>query len=87
MKNTANNKYQHYKTGQIYEMIGIAYHSETKEEMVVYKGLYDCEKFGKTPCFVRPKKMFFEEVLWNGQYVPRFKPIENEEIDNFSVSI
>lgn len=86
MKNT-NNKYRHYKTDQIYEIIEIAYHSETKEEMVVYKGLYDCEKFGKNPCFVRPKKMFFEEVLWNGRYIPRFEPIENEEIDNFLVSI
>jgi len=63
MKNTANKKYQHYKTGQLYEMIGIAYHSETKEEMVVYRGLYDCDKFGKNPYFVRPKEMFFEEIL------------------------
>jgi hypothetical protein len=87
MKNTANNKYQHYKTGQIYEMIGMAYHSETKEEMVVYRGLYDCEKFGKNPWFVRPKKMFFEKILWNGQHIPRFKPVVDEEIENFSVSV
>ncbi len=75
MKDTANKKYQHYKTDQVYEMIGIAYHSETKEEMVVYRGLYHCEQFGNNPWFVRPKAMFFEQILWNGQYVPRFKPL------------
>ncbi len=59
-----------YKTGQLYEVMGIACHSETKEEMIVYKGLYHCEKFGDNPWFFRPKKMFFEQVLWSGQYVP-----------------
>lgn len=86
MKNPANKKYQHYKTGQVYEMIGIAYHSETKEEMVVYRGLYDCEKFGKSPYFVRPKKMFFEHVLWKGQTMPRFKLID-KDIEDSSGSI
>lgn len=80
-RDLVNNKYRHYKTGQLYEMIGTAYHSETKEEMVVYRGLYHCEKFGNNPLWVRPKKMFFEQVFWNGQYVPRFKAIVDEEIE------
>ena len=38
-------KYQHYK-GKMYEVIGLARHSETLEEMVVYKALYDSSEFG-----------------------------------------
>jgi hypothetical protein len=83
---TNNKKYQH-KTGQLYEVIGIAHHSETKEEMVVYRGLYHCDKFGKNPWFVRPKQMFFEQVLSNGQTIPRFKLVIDEEIENFPVSV
>ena len=71
-------KYQHYKTGQLYEVIGIAHHSETQEEMIVYRSLYHCEKYGKDALWVRSKKMFFEQVEWNGHCIPRFMPIESE---------
>ncbi|MBW2969642.1 DUF1653 domain-containing protein [Candidatus Woesearchaeota archaeon] len=60
-------KYKHYK-GNEYEVIGTAKHSETLEELVVYKALY-----GEGQIWVRPKKMFLEEVEVNGQKVPRFK--------------
>ena len=66
-------KYQHYRTEQLYEIVGFALHSETYEEMVIYKALYDCEKFGNNQIWVRPKKMFAEEVTHKGQFVPRFK--------------
>ena len=65
--------YQHYK-GKFYEVIGIARHSETLEEMVVYKALYKT-KFGKDSLWVRPKKMFFEKVRVDSTLVPRFKYI------------
>lgn len=69
-------KYQHYKTGKLYEVIGVARHSETHEEMVIYKALYQCDKFGHNQVWVRPKEMFIEHVIYNGDNVPRFKRIE-----------
>lgn len=65
-------KYQHYK-GKFYEVIGVARHSETLEELVVYKALYDDKKFGKNALWVRPKKMFLEYVTVDGKRVPRFR--------------
>ncbi len=62
-------KYKHFK-GNEYEVVGVAKHSETTEEMVVYKALY-----GEGELWVRPLKMFEEEVEVNGQKVPRFKYI------------
>jgi len=65
-------KYQHYK-GKFYEVIGVARHSETLEELVVYRALYDSKKFGKDSLWVRPKSMFLERVVVDGKEVPRFK--------------
>jgi hypothetical protein len=65
--------YQHYKTAKLYQVIGFALHSETYEEMVIYKALYNCEKFGNNQLWIRPKKMFFENIEYNGQITPRFK--------------
>ena len=65
-------KYKHYK-GNEYEVIGIARHSETLEELVVYKALYQTE--GEN-LWVRPLKMFFEVVEVAGKKVPRFEFIQ-----------
>ena len=65
-------KYEHFK-GKSYEVVGVARHSETLEELVVYKALYDHKEFGKNSLWVRPKKMFFENVTIEGKEVPRFK--------------
>ena len=62
-------KYEHYK-GKQYEAIGIAKHSESLEELVVYKALY-----GNHDLWVRPSKMFLEEVEVDGKFIPRFKYI------------
>ena len=48
--------YRHFK-GKEYEVLGIAKHSETQENMVVYKALY-----GEHALWVRPKEMFFDVV-------------------------
>ena len=63
--------YKHYK-GNIYEVIGIAKHSETLEEMVVYKATY--QKEGEN-LWVRPLKMFLETVIIAGVEQERFSKI------------
>jgi hypothetical protein len=65
-------KYQHYK-GKFYEVIGVARHSETLEEMVVYRALYDSKEFEKNALWVRPKKMFLEKIMIDGKKIPRFR--------------
>lgn len=64
--------YEHYK-GNLYEVIGVARHSETLEELVVYKALYDSEEYGSEALWVRPKAMFDETVEVDGKIIPRFK--------------
>lgn len=63
--------YEHYK-GKQYEVIGLARHSETVEELVVYKALYPTD-YGDESLWVRPLAMFKETVVVNGRKVPRFK--------------
>ena len=70
--------YRHYKREHIYEVIGFALHSETYEEMVIYKALYDCEKFGDQQVWVRPRDMFLEEVLHEGKWVQRFLRVHHQ---------
>ncbi len=64
-------KYQHYK-GHLYELVDIARHSETLEDMVVYRQLY-----GERSLWVRPAAMFFETVTIDGKEVPRFEKVED----------
>ncbi len=68
-------KYKHYK-GKEYKVIGIATHSETLEEMVIYKALYEIEGKGFNSLWVRPKKMFEEQIELNGTMVNRFQYLE-----------
>lgn len=62
-------KYRHFK-GQEYEVIAIAKHSETLEEMVVYKALY-----GAGDVWVRPVSMWEEVVTKDGKTFKRFEKI------------
>ncbi|HEU4716242.1 MAG TPA: DUF1653 domain-containing protein [Bacteroidia bacterium] len=64
-------KYRHYK-GRLYEVLGTVRHSETLEELVLYKALYESEEFGRDQLWVRPLPMLLEEVEVNGEHVPRF---------------
>jgi len=63
-------KYKHYK-GNYYDVVGVAKHSETLEELVVYRALY-----GECGLWVRPLGMFLETLEIDGKKVPRFKFIK-----------
>lgn len=63
-------KYQHYK-GNFYQVEGIATHSETMEQMVVYRPLY-----GEGALWVRPLTMFIEDVTIDGKKQARFAFLE-----------
>lgn len=58
--------YKHYK-GNLYQVLGIARHSETLEEMVIYQALY-----GTYGLWARPAAMFMSNLLVEGAKVPRF---------------
>ena len=69
--NIKNGIYQHYK-GNKYEVIGVAKHSETLEDLVVYRALYDNQV---SQLWVRPLKMFTETIENDGKEIERFKYI------------
>jgi hypothetical protein len=60
-------RYRHYK-GRDYIVIGTARHSETKEELVVYR-----QDYGDHGLWVRPQAMFAETVEVEGKQTPRFQ--------------
>ena len=60
-------EYEHFK-GNKYEVLGVAKNSETMEKLVVYKALY-----GNYDLWVRPLKMFLEEVEIEGKKIKRFR--------------
>ncbi len=66
-------KYQHSKTGNYYKVLGVAKNSETLEEFVIYEALYDNPE---SKLWIRPLKMFLEEVKIDGKKVSRFQFIE-----------
>ena len=70
-------KYRHYK-GKEYEVIGVGKHSETREDLVFYRALYDDKKFGSRALWARPVKMFLEDVEVDGKVVPRFTYINSK---------
>lgn len=65
-------RYRHFK-GKEYVVIGVATHSETQEQLVVYRPDY-----GDRSLWVRPLSMFQETVEVAGQQVPRFQFLSDE---------
>lgn len=65
--------YRHHK-GNLYRVIGVAKHSETLEELVVYEALYENPE---SKLWVRPKRMFSEEIEVNGVKKARFERVED----------
>ena len=67
--------YRHYKGG-LYRLVGIARHSESLEDMVVYQALY-----GEHGLWVRPLGMWEEQVTVNGVAQPRFARLPDDQQD------
>jgi len=63
--------YEHFKGGR-YEVLGVAKHSETLEDLVVYKSLYANKVF---KLWARPIAVFLSKKELNGQKIQRFKYI------------
>jgi hypothetical protein len=64
---------RHYK-GRDYTVLGVARHSESLEELVVYR-----QEYGDRGLWVRPAAMFAETVVVDGAPVPRFTRIDDGE--------
>ena len=67
--------YRHYKGNQ-YEVIGFAKHSETLEDMVIYKALY-----GDGNTWVRPLSMWENLIEADGKIVKRFEYESRSKVD------
>jgi len=73
MTEVLDGRYRHYK-GKDYTVLGVARHSETEEELVIYR-----QEYGDRGLWARPKTMFFEMVVVDGREVPRFRRIAEGE--------
>ena len=71
--------YSHYKGNQ-YEVIGFAKHSETLEDMVVYKALY-----GERGTWVRPLSMWDNPIETGGKIVKRFEYADKAEQKSYRI--
>lgn len=67
--------YQHYN-GEYYHVMGICRHSETLEEMIIYRKLY-----GDYSLWARPKQMFEENIMHEGCERPRFQFIRTMDTE------
>ncbi len=82
MTKPVNGTYRHYK-GPLYDVLGLARHSETEEWLVVYRPQY-----GERGLWVRPLNMFTEQVIQNGKSVPRFEYVGTDagfDVDNVDI--
>jgi hypothetical protein len=70
--------YRHYKNRR-YSVIDCATHTETGEELVIYRELY-----GEHRLWARPKQMFLGSVMIDGRVTPRFEYLGGAEDENAS---
>lgn len=64
--------YKHYK-GNLYQLLHLGKLEENLSDVVIYQALYESKEFGKNAVWVRKKENFLEDVVFNGEKVPRFK--------------
>lgn len=69
----AKGNYRHTKSGKLYEVIGMTFHTENYEPLVIYRPLYD----GKYELFARPYDMFMQTIELNGETKPRFEKLND----------
>ena len=72
--------YRHYKWN-LYEVIWLSKHSETLEEFVVYKPLYESKKYN-IDFWVRPINLFSEEITIDWKKINRFEYIGDKKYEN-----
>lgn len=65
--------YRHSKSGRLYDVVGVTFHTETNEPLVLYKPKYE----SKYEIFARPYAMFVEDVVTAGVKKPRFEKIDD----------
>ena len=70
-------RYRHYK-GREYEVIGVARHEATREELVIYRALSDSPDYGPNALWARPRSAFTENVTVDGIQQPRFTYLGDE---------
>ena len=73
--------YKHYKN-KLYEVLGLVRHSESLEELVLYKALYNSKEFWENSLWVRPKEMFFENVVIDWEEKARFEYVWDKKYEN-----
>lgn len=71
---TPGQKYRHYK-GKMYEIIALGRDSDTTEEVVVYRALYDSPEYGNNSVWVRARKEFVRDVVVDGVQRRRFEEV------------
>lgn len=64
--------YRHTKSGKMYEVLGVALHTETNEQLVVYRPQYE----STWQLFTRPYDMFNDGITINGKRVSRFEKVD-----------
>ena len=71
-------KYRHFK-GTIVEVIGVAKHSETMEDMAVYNHPDPVKGLGENTMWARPLSMFLEEIERDGKKMKRFEFVSEDD--------
>lgn len=74
--------YEHYKSTpqsrRYYQVLGIARHTETEQLLVVYIPLYVTPEHKGVRLQARPLDMFKEDIVVDGQAMPRFRYVGME---------